>query len=303
MDTTSEKIKKTKDIVMPAGAGTKDVIPPGGTVIAPTEGDKTPSAGGGYKPPEYQSKWQDQLNDIFTQIQNRQDFAYDVDADALYKQYKDQYTRNGRMAMEDTMGKAATMTGGYGNSYAQNVGQQAYQGYMQGLNEVIPELYQLALEKYNRDGAMLKDQYGMLLDRESLDYGRWAADRDFGYGQHRDEIADEQWQTQFDEDVRRFNFANQLGEFAPPPDSGHGVSDEGGSSSGGKRGSGGRGGSKSFIDAATEVAKKYGGSESKNWIHSVAGPSKEEKAAAKDQASGVDLTNRYKNSPYYKKKT
>jgi hypothetical protein len=32
------------------------------------------------------------------------------------------------MAMMDTMGKAAGLTGGYGSPYAQQVGQQAYQG-------------------------------------------------------------------------------------------------------------------------------------------------------------------------------
>ena len=49
---------------------------------------------------------------------NREDFQYDVDADALYQQYKDRYVELGKTAMQDTMGKAVALTGGYGSSYA-----------------------------------------------------------------------------------------------------------------------------------------------------------------------------------------
>jgi hypothetical protein len=159
------------------------------------------------------------------------------------------------MAMMDTMGQAAAMTGGYGNSYAQGVGQQAYQGYLQQLNSKIPELYQLAMSKYQMEGNELKDQYSMLGAQEQMDYGRyrdtvsdynteldrlqnqfnaerdydyskWTDGRDFSYGQFaddraygyqtdRDKIADQQWQAEFNEAIRQFNFQNKLGEFAP----------------------------------------------------------------------------------------
>ena len=78
------------------------------------------------KPGEYTSPWQAQLNDAMNKILNREKFSYDLNGDALYQQYKDQYMTQGKMAMMDTMGQAAALTGGYGNSYAQGVGQQAY---------------------------------------------------------------------------------------------------------------------------------------------------------------------------------
>ena len=77
------------------------------------------------------------------------------------------------MAMMDTMGQAAALTGGYGSSYSQMVGQQAYQGYLQQLNDKVPELYQLALDQYNREGQELYNQYGLYADRENQDYGRY----------------------------------------------------------------------------------------------------------------------------------
>ena len=38
------------------------------------------------KPGEYQSTWQDQLNDILQQILNREKFSYDLNGDSLYKE-------------------------------------------------------------------------------------------------------------------------------------------------------------------------------------------------------------------------
>lgn len=50
--------------------------------------------------------------------------------------------------MEDTVGNASMLTGGYANSYAVTAGQQAYDSYMSKLNDKIPELEQRAYERY-----------------------------------------------------------------------------------------------------------------------------------------------------------
>lgn len=121
----------------------------------------------------YQSQYKDQIQGLYDQIANRKDFSYDVNSDAMYQQLKDQYVQGGRMAMMDTMGQAQAMTGGYGNSYAQGVGQQAYQGYLQGLNDQVPNLYQMALNRYIQQGDQLTDQYSMLTAQEAQDYARW----------------------------------------------------------------------------------------------------------------------------------
>lgn len=199
------------------------------------------------KPGAYQSQWQTQLDDIIGKIMSREKFDYDLNGDALYQQYKNNYVQQGKMAMMDTMGQAAALTGGYGNSYAQSVGQQAYHGYLQKLNDVVPELYQLAMDKYRMEGDTLSDQYAILAQQEGLDYGRhrdqmadWHTERDylsdrydaergydyglyrdsvaddqweqsFGYQKERDKVADEQWQAEFDEAKRQYdqNYALQ----------------------------------------------------------------------------------------------
>ena len=127
----------------------------------------------GSRPGPYVSRWDDKIMDLYDKITNREKFQYDLNSDMLYQQYKDQYTNLGQLAMMDTMGQAAGLTGGYANSYAQNVGQQAYQSYQQKLNDVVPELYSMAYDKYIQEGQDLYNQFGMTQDLEQTDYGRY----------------------------------------------------------------------------------------------------------------------------------
>ena len=125
------------------------------------------------KPGAYNSRYADQLDSIYQQIMNRPDFRYDLNGDMLYQQYKDQYTRNGQQAMMDAMGQAAALTGGYGSSYAQAAGNQAYQQYLTQLNGVIPELYDRAYNHYNQQGQALLYRYQLAAGADATDYGRY----------------------------------------------------------------------------------------------------------------------------------
>ena len=125
------------------------------------------------KTPTYAGTYDSQLNDLYEQIVNRDKFKYDLNSDMLYQQYKDQYVNLGQMAMKDSMGQAAALTGGYGSSYGQSVGQQQYDAYLLQLNDVVPELYGMALDQYNQEGQDLYNQYGMLGDLADDEYGKY----------------------------------------------------------------------------------------------------------------------------------
>ena len=101
----------------------------------------------------------DQLNSLYDQIMNRKPFQYDLNGDLLYRQMADRYTQLGQQAMRDTMGQAAALTGGYGNSYANQVGNQAYQQYLTALNDNIPQLWDRAYQVYQDQGDQLMQQY------------------------------------------------------------------------------------------------------------------------------------------------
>lgn len=134
--------------------------------------------------PTYNGTYEGQLNDIFDKIQNREKFSYDINADPLYDMFKDRYIQQGKLAMKDTMGQAAALTGGYGSTYGQQVGQQTYDAYLQNLGEVIPELYGMAYDQYKDEGDQLNDLYGKVGQLRDEEYGRW-----------RDDVGD--WETEF----------------------------------------------------------------------------------------------------------
>lgn len=108
------------------------------------------------------------------------EFNYDVNEDALYEQLKNQYIKQGELASEDVMGKAAALTGGYGNSFATSAGAQAYNSYLEDFNsEVAPSLYQLAYDKYSDEEDAAYQRYLndiALEDSANENFDNWYAD-------------------------------------------------------------------------------------------------------------------------------
>ena len=90
------------------------------------------------KPESLDPSYEAALKEAMDRINNREKFSYDLNGDALYQQYKDKYIQQGKMAMQDTMGQAAALTGGYGNSSAATAGNQAEQAQLNNLNDISP---------------------------------------------------------------------------------------------------------------------------------------------------------------------
>ena len=143
----------------------------------------------------------DQIAELYAKINNRDAFSYDLNGDAFWQQYKDKFTQSAKSAMRDTMGQAAALTGGYGSSYAQSVGQQAYDRRMEELMDIAPELYQMAYQRYQDEGTdlekrlnlardMASDESDALLQQLSVarqlasdEYNRYSDDYDRWYGE------------------------------------------------------------------------------------------------------------------------
>lgn len=175
------------------------------------------------KPGAYQSEYDGALRETMNALLGQQPFAFRLNGDALYRQYRNQAVRNGRLAMEDTAGQAAALTGGYGNSYAQGAAQQAYARQLDSLSERIPELYTLAMEQYKLRTQGLQEKYQLLSGAEGQAYSRYTdslkawqteADRlmqqygdlqDRDYDAWRDSVADWKWQEEYDEKKRRYD--------------------------------------------------------------------------------------------------
>ena len=187
------------------------------------------------KPGEYTSKYQGTIDNLIDSILNREEFnADDVYNSDLYENYRQRYMQQGQKAMRDTIGQASQMTGGYGSTYAQAVGQQAYDNYMSQLGDKTLDIYDRVYNQYLQEGQELYNQLGMINNQDSIDYGRYrdtvndyyndlnyyAGRYDSSYGQDfgeyqsdlaaqqwaeeyayqktQDALAQQNWQTQFD---------------------------------------------------------------------------------------------------------
>lgn len=120
----------------------------------------------------------DQVNAAIAQILERKPMQYNFSGDPLYQMYKDSALAGSQTASADAMARAAALTGGYGNSYAATVANQAAQQQMAGLNEKIPELEQLARARYDAETNRLMNNYSILSALENQEYTRkWDEDK------------------------------------------------------------------------------------------------------------------------------
>lgn len=146
---------------------------------------------------------QEDYDKAIDNILNRKDFTYDLNGDALYQQYKDNYITQGKLAMMDTMGQAAAMTGGYGNSYAASVGNQVYQSTLQNLNNIVPELYQLAMDRYNLEGEQLNTRYNLLATDRANAYSEYQEGYNKLVGERT--YANEAYDTAYTQDYTQYS--------------------------------------------------------------------------------------------------
>ena len=130
---------------------------------------------------DYESQYLPKIDGLVDRLLNRDSFTYNWSDDPLYRQYAARYQQAARQGMQDTMGQAAAMTGGYGNSYATAAANQAYANQMAGLNDRAMDLYQLAAENYDRDTNNLRSNLQQLEQREAANRCYYDPDRGVYY--------------------------------------------------------------------------------------------------------------------------
>ena len=146
-----------------------------------------------YRPGDALYDADEELSSLYAAITGRKAFTYNPNTDPMYRSYADRYVQNGRMAMRDTIGQAAALTGGYGSTYAQSAGQQQYGEYLRALGEVMPELYGLAYRQYADQGAALQNAWDMSNQRREAAL----SDRETAYQRGRDELADARYEAEW----------------------------------------------------------------------------------------------------------
>ena len=130
----------------------------------------------GAQPGAYQGNYQQQIGQTMNNLLGQRQFQYDPNNDPLYQQIKDGYIKQGRQAMMATQGQCAALTGGYGNSFGVMAGQQAYQESLGQLANRIPELYQLAYNRYKDDETSQRNNLAALQGLDESEYSRYQND-------------------------------------------------------------------------------------------------------------------------------
>lgn len=189
------------------------------------------------KPDEFSGQYTDEINTILDGILGRKEFSYgseDLMSDSLYQMYRDNYMSQGDLAMRDTMGNAAALTGGYGSTYAQAAGQQAYDNYLANLNDMALQFADRAYQRYQDETADRYNQLSSVMGLDNTDYSRYrdtvddyykdlnymnnryAQEYGFDYDEYLNQISQQQWQKQFDfqQSEAARDQANWAAEFA-----------------------------------------------------------------------------------------
>ena len=158
------------------------------------------------------TSYSDQVRDMMDKIMNREKFSYDVDTDPLFQQALASAMNSGKQAMQDTIGQASALTGGYGSTYATTAGNQAYNAFIEDAYDNIDEYYRLAMEAYQMEGDEMYRQYSMLSAEDDKEYNRNVTAYDATY-QHRNRVYDEAYTKFRDDKSDAFAMANlQLSE-------------------------------------------------------------------------------------------
>lgn len=144
--------------------------------------------------PTYTNRYDDRIQAKLQKVENPDPFSYDPATDQLYQNYRKQYTREGQRATADALGAAAAASGGLPSSYAQTAAGQAANYYAAQMTDKIPELYNLAYQKYLGDFQMQQAGLAALQTAEQSDYDKYRGElnqynvnRDFARGIWNDE--------------------------------------------------------------------------------------------------------------------
>ena len=170
-----------------------------------------------YQAPVFEYPYKEEIDNLLQKVLQRPQFNYDIGNDPAYMALRDQYQAGGNLAMRDAMGNAAQLSGGYGNTYANVVGNQMYHQYLGQLNEQIPELYSEALNKYITEGNEIYKQIDSLNDanyyaqREfTTNYDITNSERDYQTSLIQQQISNDLAARKYNDSLTQQQFENEL---------------------------------------------------------------------------------------------
>jgi hypothetical protein len=137
---------------------------------------------------------------VKTATDNFNNMSYDnFKQGSMYQGLQKSYSQQGQQAMKDTLGQVAARTGGMASSYANTASQQAYNNYMQQLEDVARAMYNDEYSKARDKVSLAQNEYDRLYGekRDAISDQRYEDEQ--AYLKGRDELSDQRYNTEREE--------------------------------------------------------------------------------------------------------
>lgn len=141
-----------------------------------------------YSAGEFTNPYQQQYDTALNNVLNQKDWSYNPNEDLAYQTARQQYLREADRAQRDTMGQAASMTGGIASTAAINAASQAGDYYRSQLNDMLGTYMDKDYQRYIDKKGDTYDQFSMLNDLRNQARNEYDTDRNFNYNQWTDEL-------------------------------------------------------------------------------------------------------------------
>lgn len=138
-------------------------------------------------------------------------FSYDMNADPVYKRYRDMYEKESELAAKDIFGLATALTGGYGNSYAATAVSGVVSDYLDKLTEKGQQLRDNAYDEHRDKISDLYTAYKEFSSIADKKYERRQQEKEAGKAEEK-AISQALKDLAFDAaDVGDYSLLEQLG--------------------------------------------------------------------------------------------
>ena len=131
--------------------------------------------------PDYNNQYAQHQRDLLDAILNRPEFSYNKEDDPQWASYAKSHRREGERATANALAQASRASGGIPSSYAVTAASQAGDYYAAKLNDIIPQLYQQAYQRYLNEFQMKHQNLGMVNNMEQMDYRKYLDDFNMGH--------------------------------------------------------------------------------------------------------------------------
>lgn len=122
-------------------------------------------------------RYENEKNRVMGQIENREKFSYNAEGDEAFNAIKRQKEAEADKAYKDAYARLAAQNGGEVPADMMMALENIRQNIIDSADSYIPQLQQMAYNKYSDELGELYNRYGLIENRDNADYNRFYNER------------------------------------------------------------------------------------------------------------------------------